>query len=73
MALRIPICARPLAPPPLSVSPILGLFPVAESCAADGRMKVKMIQPEINRVRTREIGKFENLKILKLILIEFCL
>src|ERR1700735_815518 len=41
MALRMPICARPLAPPPLKTSPILGLGPGSEaglrvtlSCAA---------------------------------------
>jgi hypothetical protein len=53
MALRMPICARPLAPPPLSVSPILGLMRRAvESCAPAGRIKMKIKQPVINRIWT---------------------
>jgi hypothetical protein len=58
MALRIPMCARPFAPPPLSVSPIFGLLDTTESWAADGMFSVRIRQPEIIRVRIKIINGF---------------
>ncbi len=55
MALRIPIWARPFAPPPLSVSPIFGLLNTRESWAADGMISVRIRQPEIIRIRIKII------------------
>jgi hypothetical protein len=57
IALRMPICARPFAPPPLSVSPILGLLCTTESCAAEGTLKIKNRQQDINRVRIKIINE----------------
>jgi hypothetical protein len=63
IAFKIPMCARPFAPPPLNVSPIFGLFFKVESCATDGMPKPIIKQQVINRVRTVSFLKIENLKI----------
>ena len=54
MALRIPIWARPFAPPPLSVSPSLGLLPgEKESFARESEFWAKVW--EINKKITHPV------------------